>query len=54
MKIKKFKDFKFKNKKGKVKIRKLSGDNMSVWTPISNTNSPAPVYQVNIKKVSEI
>jgi hypothetical protein len=53
MKIKKFKDFKFKNKKGKVKIRKLSGDG-SVWTPISNTNSPAPRYQVNIKKVSEL
>lgn len=53
MKIKKFKDFKFKNKKGKVKIRKLSGDN-ATWTPISNTNSPAPGYQVNIKKVSEI
>jgi len=53
MKIKKFKDFKFKGRKGKVKIRKLSSDG-SVWTPISNKNSPAPGYQVNIKKVSEI
>jgi hypothetical protein len=48
MKIKKFKDFKFKGRKGKVKIRKFSGENGYAWTPISNSNSPAPGYQVNI------
>ncbi len=39
-------------KKGKVRIKRFS-DGESAWTPISNKNSPAPGYEVKIKKVSD-
>ena len=51
MKLKKFSVI--HRKRGKVRIKRLS-DGESAWTPISNKNSPAPGYEVNIKKVSEI
>jgi len=52
--IEKFKKFRVINqKKGKVRIKRFSNDE-STWTPISNKNSPATGYEVNIKKVSEI
>jgi len=39
-------------KRGKVRIKRFS-DGESAWTPISNKNSPAPGYQVSIKKASD-
>lgn len=52
--IEKFKKFRAINRKrGKVRIKRFS-DGESAWTPISNKNSPAPGYEVNIKKASEI
>ena len=49
-----FKNFRVINrKKGKVRIKRFSNGE-SAWTPISNKNSPALGYEVNIKKVSEI
>ena len=50
MKLKKFKAI--DRKRGKVRIKRFS-DGESVWTPISNKNSPSPGYQINIKKASE-
>jgi len=50
MKLKKFSAI--NKKRGKVRIKRFS-DGESVWTPISNKNSPAPGYEVNIKKVSD-
>lgn len=51
MKLRKFSAI--NRKRGKVRIKKFS-DGESAWTPISNKNSPAPGYEVKIKKVSEI
>jgi hypothetical protein len=50
MKLKKFSAI--NRKRGKVRIKRFS-DGESAWTPISNKNSPATGYQVNIKKVSD-
>ena len=50
MKLKKFRVI--NRKRGKVRIKRFS-DGESAWTPISNKNSPATGYQVNIKKVSD-
>ena len=49
MKLKKFKDFKFKNKRGKIKIKRISGKGLYKWTPSYNQNSPNTGYQVEIK-----
>ena len=51
MKLKKFSVI--NRKRGKVRIKRFTDGEMA-WTPISNKNSPAPGYEVNIKKVSEI
>jgi len=39
-------------KRGKVRIKRFS-DGESAWTPISNKNSPAPGYEIKIKKASD-
>jgi hypothetical protein len=51
MKLRKFSVI--NRKRGKVRIKRFT-DGETAWTPISNKNSPAPGYDVKIKKVSEI